>query len=86
MAVTYALASNTHLGHAVRTGNLQFYAELVLRNVHVRRHFATLQADAVHGRRTGLGVLRRFVHPQIQVPARKPIPFERFQREFFRPA
>lgn len=84
-AMTYALASYTHLGHAVRTGHLQFNAELVLRNVHVGRHFAALQADTVHGWRAGLGVLRRFVHPQIQVSAREPIPFERFQREFFWP-
>jgi len=82
---TYVIASDTHFGHAVRTRHFELYAELVLRNVHLGRHFASLQTDTVHGQRADAGVLRRFVHPQMQVTAREPIPFERFQCKFFGP-
>lgn len=82
---TYALASNTHLGHAIWTGYFQLYTELVLWNVHVRCHLASLETDTVHWQCAHFGVFRRLVHPQMQISACKPIPFESFQRKFFGP-
>ncbi|KAE9533278.1 hypothetical protein AGLY_009319 [Aphis glycines] len=82
---TYAIAFNTHLGHAIGTGHFQLNAELVLRNIHIGCHLASLQTDTVHGKCADFSVFRRFVHPQMQISACEPIPFKRFQCKLFGP-
>lgn len=83
MGRAYGVAADPHFGHAVRAGHLEADAELVLRQIDVRRDLAAAQRDQV--RRSGSGVRLRLERVQLQVLAHEPVAFKSLQREPLRP-